>query len=126
MQKGTKLKKLSLFANHLGDTGASDIAEALSAGSYVHLQELDMSANDIGTLGVRHLCDVLESQAAPALEVTSPPRATHLQLLTEEQCWCICSRSCSLLGAQTLMCSYTRVWLFTAKKRKSQTKGEIV
>lgn len=72
LQKGTKLKKLSLFANHLGDEGASEIAEALSAGSYVHLQELDMSANNIGTLGVRCLCDVLESQAAPALEVRIP------------------------------------------------------
>ncbi|CAL5227399.1 g10354 [Coccomyxa viridis] len=69
VQKGMKLKKLSLFANKVGDTGASDIAEALSAGSYVHLQELDLSANDIGTLGVRRLCDVLESQAAPALEI---------------------------------------------------------
>ena len=89
VQKGMKLKKLSLFANHLGDTGASDIAEALSAGSYVHLQELDLSANDIGTLGVRRLCDVLESQAAPALEVDFPHRATHLQIINEEQCWCI-------------------------------------
>ena len=78
LQKGTKLKKLSLFANHLGDEGASEIAEALSAGSYVHLQELDMSANDIGTLGVRRLCDVLESQAAPALEVKPPSSAVQL------------------------------------------------
>jgi len=69
LQRGTKLKKLSLFANKLGDEGASEIADALSAGSYVHLQELDMSANNIGTRGVKRLCDVLESQAAPALEV---------------------------------------------------------
>ncbi len=80
MQKGMKLKKLSLFANKVGDTGASDIAEALSAGSYVHLQELDLSANDIGTLGVRRLCDVLESQAAPALEVSLPKGCTLPQV----------------------------------------------
>lgn len=70
LQKGAKLKKLSLFANQLGDEGASDIAEALSAGSFLHLQELDVSANNIGCLGVQRLFDVLESQAAPALEVT--------------------------------------------------------
>jgi len=69
LQRGTKLKKLSLFANKLGDEGASEIADALSAGCYVHLQELDMSANNIGIRGVKRLCDVLESQAAPALEV---------------------------------------------------------
>ena len=69
IQKGARLKKLSLFANQLGDEGASEIADALSAGSFVHLQELDVSANSIGSQGVQRLFDVLESQAAPALEV---------------------------------------------------------
>ena len=91
LQKGTKLKKLSLFANHLGDTGASDIAEALSAGSYVHLQELDLSANDIGTLGVRRLCDVLESQAAPALEVIIPCCCQPQQVLAERLAQSVCT-----------------------------------
>ena len=71
LQKGTKLKKLSLFANQLGDEGATEIADALSAGSFVHLQELDVSANSIGSQGVQRLLDVLETQAAPALEVGS-------------------------------------------------------
>ena len=71
LQKGNKLKKLSLFANQLGDDGATEIADALSAGSFVHLQELDLSANSIGSQGVQRLLDVLETQAAPALEVGS-------------------------------------------------------
>ena len=96
IQKGARLKKLSLFANQLGDEGASEIAEALSAGSFVHLQELDVSANNIGSQGVQRLFDVLESQAAPALEVWtvtelhSQDLSTHQTTHPKQSCTCLC------------------------------------
>lgn len=64
-----KLRKLSLFDSRLGDEGACLVADRLSAGSFVQLLELELSACTIGTRGMVHLFDILESQAAPALEV---------------------------------------------------------
>jgi Ran GTPase-activating protein (RanGAP) involved in mRNA processing and transport len=67
-----KLRKLSLFDSHLGDEGACTVADRLSAASFVQLMELELSACRIGTVGMVRLFDVLESQAAPALEVQIP------------------------------------------------------
>ncbi|EIE26490.1 RNI-like protein [Coccomyxa subellipsoidea C-169] len=64
-----KLRKLSLFDSHLGDEGACVVADRLSAASFVQLMELELSACRIGTVGMVRLFDVLESQAAPALEM---------------------------------------------------------
>ncbi len=64
-----KLRKLSLFDSRLGDEGARIVADRLSAASFVQLMELELSACRIGTVGMVRLFDVLESQAAPALEV---------------------------------------------------------
>ncbi len=64
-----RLRKLSLFASRLGDEGARLVADRLSAASFVQLMELELSGCSIGTEGMVRLFDVLESQAAPALEV---------------------------------------------------------
>ncbi|CAL8466795.1 g6331 [Coccomyxa elongata] len=64
-----KLRKLSLFASRLGDEGARLVADRLSAASFVQLMELELSSCSIGTEGMVRLFDVLESQAAPALEM---------------------------------------------------------
>lgn len=64
-----KLRKLSLFASRLGDEGARLVADRLSAATFVQLMELELSGCSIGTEGMVCLFNVLESQAAPALEV---------------------------------------------------------
>ena len=68
-----KLRKLSLFASRLGDEGARLVADRLSAASFVQLMELELSGCSIGTEGMVCLFNVLESQAAPALEVHPGP-----------------------------------------------------
>jgi Ran GTPase-activating protein (RanGAP) involved in mRNA processing and transport len=68
--RAPKLRKLSLFASKLGNHGAALIADRLASGTFMHLLELELSACEIGAEGMNRLLDVLESQAAPALEVT--------------------------------------------------------
>ena len=67
-----RLRRLSLFGNALGDTGAGRLADALAAAVHTSLLELDLAGCSIGAAGAARLFAVLEGGSAPALEVGAP------------------------------------------------------
>ena len=62
------LEVLDLSSNEIGDEGLRHLSDALARGAAPALKDLTVWGNKIGDEGIRHLADALVRGAAPALE----------------------------------------------------------
>lgn len=69
------VKELNLRGNHLSDLGATKVASALTAARSV--THLDLSANRLTTMGLKHLSQILEASSLRSLRLCDIPALGH-------------------------------------------------